>query len=124
MPMNTEAIRAAFEQSMASGNAALRAGDMQAAYAAFERAHVIGQPRTGQHLRSHVGFLRWAIRQRDAREFIGQLTRIVAALVFTRIWLPHGNTGGANVSPFRPMPLSEELAQLLAPPERESKPRD
>ena len=112
---NTQAaaLHQAFEASMVAGKAALQAGEMANAYAAFERAHVLGQPRTGQHLRAHLGFLRWAVRQRDLRELFGQLTRIVAALLFTRIWLPTGNTGGARVSAFRPMPVSDELARLL-----------
>ena len=114
--MSTEALHAAFEQALAAGSAALAAGRMDEAYAAFERAHVLGQPRTWPHIRAHLGFLRWAWRQRDLREGFGQLSRIAAATLFTRIWVPTGNTGGARVSAFRPMPISEEIAHLLAAP--------
>ncbi|HQY36224.1 MAG TPA: DUF3703 domain-containing protein [Pseudomonadota bacterium] len=31
----------------------------------------------------------------------------------TRIWVPPGNTGGANVPALRPMPVSDELRQWL-----------
>ena len=50
---------------------------------------------------------------RDWREVSGQLPRIFAALLFSRIWVPLGNSGRARVSAFQPMPLSEELRRLL-----------
>ena len=28
-------------------------------------------------------------------------------------WVPHGNTGGANVSPTRPMPIPADLRQQI-----------
>jgi hypothetical protein len=33
--------------------------------------------------------------------------------VFSRIWVPIGNTGGARVSALRPMPLPDDLRALL-----------
>ncbi|TDR37729.1 sterol desaturase/sphingolipid hydroxylase (fatty acid hydroxylase superfamily) [Tahibacter aquaticus] len=102
----------AFETALAQGYSALEAGDATAAYAAFERAHVLGQPHTRTHVRSHVAFLRWALRQRDGREILGQVARIVAATLFTRLWMPRGNTGGARVSAFARMAIPEELATL------------
>ena len=53
----------------------------------------------------------WQVR--DWREVAGQLPRILAALLFSRIWVPLGNTGRARVSAFQPMPLSAELKRLL-----------
>jgi hypothetical protein len=49
----------------------------------------------------------------DFREVAGQLPRIVAAVLFSRLWVPLGNTGRARVSAFAPMPVSDELQQLL-----------
>jgi sterol desaturase/sphingolipid hydroxylase (fatty acid hydroxylase superfamily) len=117
-PFQVEAIPdlprdAPFQAALAQGYAALDAGDAAVAYAAFERAHVLGQPRTRTHVRSHVAFLRWAIRQRDAREIVGQLLRIAAAALFTWLWMPRGNTGGARVSAFRPMPVPTEISNLM-----------
>lgn len=103
---------AAFQAALAQGYAALDAGDAAAAYTAFERAHVLGQPGTRTHVRSHVAFLRWAIRQRDVREIVGQVLRIAAAALFTWLWMPRGNTGGARVSAFRPMPIPPDLSTL------------
>ncbi|MCY1385078.1 hypothetical protein D9M69_734140 [compost metagenome] len=52
-------------------------------------------------------------QQGDLREVLGQALRIPAALLFSRIWVPPGNTGRARVSAFKPMPVSEELRRLL-----------
>jgi hypothetical protein len=49
----------------------------------------------------------------DFRESIGQLSRMVAAAIFSRIWVPAGNTGRANVSAFSPMPIPEDLRKIL-----------
>jgi hypothetical protein len=50
---------------------------------------------------------------KDWREVAGQLPRITAALLFSRIWVPVGNTGRAHVSAFSVMPLSADLQELL-----------
>lgn len=80
----------------------------------LERAHVLGQASTREHVRVHWQMLRWAVRNRDAREFFGQLTRTIGAATKTFIgWVPTGNTGGANVSPVRPMPIDPRLAEII-----------
>jgi hypothetical protein len=57
--------------------------------------------------------LRIGWRRRDAREVTGQLARLLAAALFSRIWVPVGNTGGANVSAMRPMAVPDDLQRLL-----------
>ncbi|HWM31830.1 MAG TPA: DUF3703 domain-containing protein, partial [Methyloceanibacter sp.] len=47
------------------------------------------------------------------REVLGQLTRIVAAAIFSRIWVPVGNTGRANVNALKPMPVPSDLRSIL-----------
>jgi hypothetical protein len=80
----------------------------------LERAHVLGQASTREHVRVHWRMLRWAVRHRDAREFFGQVTRTIGAATKTFIgWVPTGNTGGANVSPVRPMPIDPQLADII-----------
>ena len=92
----------------------LARGDAHAAFAQLERAHVLGQTRFVPHLRVHLRMLRVGWRQRDGREVLGQLLRIALVPVghLTRR-LPLGNTGGANVSAFRPMPVPPELQRLV-----------
>ncbi len=81
----------------------------------LERAHILSQYSTRDHVRVHVAMLQWAREQGDWREAFGQIVRIVGAATKTAIGLiPVGNTGGANVSPIKPMPLPEDLAEIIA----------
>ena len=64
-----------------------------------------------QHVRVHAEMLLWGIRQRSAREVLGQAVRIIGAATKTFVGLvPHGNTGGANVSAFRRMPIAPDCS--------------
>ena len=107
-------IRPAVEAEVEAALHAEQLGDAAAAFACLERAHVLGQPSTRLHTRIHWLMLRWAMRQRDVREAVGQIFRIAAAAMKTAFgWLPHGNTGGSRVGPFRPMPVVAELQRLI-----------
>ena len=90
-----------------------REGRIDAAWACFEAAHIVGQRSTLHHLVTHAAMLGLAWRTRDVREFIGQLGRLVAATVITWIWVPAGNSGRANVSALASSPLPEDIAELL-----------
>jgi hypothetical protein len=91
------------------------AGDFAAAFRHLERAHVLGQSSTVQHVRVHVRMLLWGLRRHARKEVIGQLVRIVGAATKTWIgFVPHGNTGGANVSAFKPMAIAADLASVMA----------
>jgi hypothetical protein len=91
-----------------------RAGDGRRAFSRLERAHVLGQASTVQHVRVHAHMLVWAWRYRSTKEFLGQLLRIVGAATKTAAGLvPEGNTGGANVSPFKRLPVAPELAAVI-----------
>ncbi len=95
------------------------AGNAKDAFAALERAHVLGQRAFIPHLRVHWQMLRLAWGNGDQRELRGQLMRIALVPVghlFGR--LPLGNTGGANVSAFQPMPVPPELERLMKDSDR------
>lgn len=109
------AIAPFVDQELDAAHHADARGDHRQAFAHLERAHVLGQASTWQHVRVHWQMLRWGLRQRSLREIMGQLLRIIGAASKTAIgWVPTGNTGGANVSPFRPLPVDAELAQITA----------
>lgn len=91
----------------------LRGTDRAGAFRHLERAHVLSQRYSFWHARVHLRMLAHGLQHRDYREIFGQLTRTVAALLFSRLWVPVGNTGGANVSAFRPMPVPDDLRALL-----------
>ena len=107
-------IRPAVQSELDAAAREEQLGDAQAAFRHLERAHVLGQMSTEFHVRVHWLMLRWALRHRQPGEAVGQLTRIVGAATKTAIgWVPQGNTGGSNVSPFRQMPIQAELQQQL-----------
>ena len=83
----------------------------------LERAHVLSQPMAIPHVRIHFEMLGYGFRRRDGREIVGQLVRLVVAAPGT--WTgryPVGNTGGANVSALKPMPIPDDLQAVLNGP--------
>lgn len=89
--------------------------DPAAQFAHLERAHILGQYSTRDHVKAHFAMLKWGLREHKPGEVFGQILRIVAAATKTAIGLiPVGNTGGSNVSPVRPMPLPDDLAEIIA----------
>ncbi|MEQ9447362.1 MAG: DUF3703 domain-containing protein, partial [Rhodospirillaceae bacterium] len=76
--------------------------------------HILGQRSTAQHVRVHLLMVRWAVRNHNMREVLGQFTRVIGAATKTWIGLvPTGNTGGADVSAFKPMAIPDDLAELI-----------
>lgn len=92
----------------------MRSDQAEQSFRHLERAHVLGQASTVQHVRVHLQMLRWALRHRVHREPAGQVLRIVGAATKTAFgWVPTGNTGGSNVSPITPMPVPPDLQRTL-----------
>ncbi len=106
-------LRDAYELEMREAARLLAANDPLASFARLERAHVLGQRNTAAHVRAHWAMLRHAWRHRNFRDVRGQIGRILGAALFTWLWVPDGNTGGANVSAFKRMDISPELRRLL-----------
>ena len=95
------------------------AGDPSAAFRHLERAHVLGQAITLHHTRIHWLMLKNGLRRRNVKEVAGQVLRICGAATKTPFGIyPRGNTGGANVSPIRPMPIEPDLAAILEAADR------
>ena len=89
-------------------------GKPEVAFSHLERAHILGQTSTVEHVRVHCHMFLWSIRQRNVRESLGQLLRIVGAAIGTAAGLvPKGNTGGTNIISFKSMPIPPELATLI-----------
>jgi hypothetical protein len=111
--MRAELI-AAWDSEWRLAAEARTSGDLARAFHHLERAHVLGQRSTHRHVRSHLGMLAIGWQRRDRREVLGQFARLPAALLFSSIWVPAGNTGGANVRAMQPMPIPDDLRALLA----------
>ena len=98
------------QREIAAAAAAEARGHFCTSFEHLERAHVLGQAATAEHVRVHGHMLRFALRNSLHREAFGQLWRLVAACIFTAPGLvPEGNTGGSDVSSFRCMPIPKDL---------------
>lgn len=106
-------LRTAYRQELAASRAAQARRDDERAFLHLERAHILSQRFAFAHAATHLRMLRLGWQRRDGKEVRGQISRALAALVFSRIWVPQGNTGRARVSAFSSMPVPEDLASLL-----------
>ncbi len=105
-------LRSAYTAEM---TAAHSTGDDARRWAHLERAHIISQPYPWPHTRNHAAMLALALRQRDRREALGQIVRIIVAApgsVSGRY--PQGNTGRTVAGLMTPMPIPDDLAFTLA----------
>jgi hypothetical protein len=102
-----------YDSEVRAGIENYRGNDLDKAFRHLERAHILGQSLTFAHAKAHWWMLKVGWKRRDPAEVRGQLVRIIAALIFSRIWVPLGNTGGANVHPLKPMPIPDEFQALL-----------
>ena len=110
----SEVIRRAWADEHAAARSARARGDDAAEWRHLERAHILSQPMAGPHVRTHLAMLAVALQRRRGREILGQAVRVVVAGPGS--WsgrYPVGNTGGADVSALRPMPVPEDLRPTL-----------
>ncbi|WP_326769835.1 DUF3703 domain-containing protein [Streptomyces sp. NBC_01591] len=95
--------------------AARTAADPADRWRHLERAHILSQPWPWPHTRNHIAMLGLALRQRDRREALGQVIRIIVAAPGSALGrYPEGNTGRADVPLTKPMPLPDDLAAILS----------
>jgi len=117
MRTNRSELHERWAQERAAARSARQQTDAEDEWRHLERAHVLSQPMAGPHVRTHLAMLGYGLRHRDGREIVGQLLRLVVAApgTWTRRY-PVGNTGGANVSALKPMPIPDDLQAVLNGP--------
>jgi len=106
-------LRIAFNEEMSLSKEMYKKGDYSKSFYHLERAHILGQSYIIPHTQSHWWMLKLGFKRHDFKEIVGQITRILASTIFSRIWVPLGNTGGANVSPLKPMTIPNDLRKYL-----------
>lgn len=110
----TPELRVRFRQSLRFAESHSSLGEYELAFAHLETAHILGQQFLIPHVMVHLRMLRIGLARRDNREVSGQMVRLMATLPgFILGWVPLGNTGGANVSAIKPMPVPEALSGLV-----------
>lgn len=112
-PSRSNDVDDAYEQEVAQADQALQREDFDTAFRHLERAHVLAQRMTGRHTVVHWRMLLAGLRRGDLREAVGQVPRIVASILFSRLWVPRGNSGRARVSALQPMPVPADLRHLV-----------
>ena len=70
-------IRPFVESELRLAAEAESGGNAAKAFANLERAHVLGQASTAQHVRVHWHMFTWGLRNQNVRECFGQVMRIV-----------------------------------------------
>jgi len=105
-------VRDALDRELATAATATTGEDR---WHALERAHILSQPWPWPHTVVHWRMLRLALGQRDRREALGQVVRLlVAAPGSASGRYPEGNTGRAAVGLRQPLPIPDDLARILA----------
>lgn len=114
--MNRPALDLALRNRITSSWRTARTTNAPEAWTTLAEAHILSQPWATLHVRTHLEMLRLAVRSRDPREVVGQAIRVIVAAPGSLTGrYPIGNTGRSNVSMFEPMPVPDELAELLPP---------
>jgi hypothetical protein len=86
----------------------------QARWDHLERAHILSQPWAWPHVKVHALMLRQGLRERDRREAVGQVVRLIVAGPGSLTGnYPTGNSGRANVPMMEPAPTPADLAAIL-----------
>lgn len=93
---------------------AVKAKNLSDAWIFLERAHILGQFHWKEHLLIHFKMLNLALKTFNWREIIGQLPRLLLAAPGSLFRsAPRGNVGTSRVGIFVPMPIPEDLIQIL-----------
>lgn len=115
----TQKITPAVNAELELARCSREQGDISTEFHHLENAHVLGQRSTWLHVKVHLLMMLWGFRNHSIKEVLGQIFRTVGAATKTAIGLiPDGNTGGANISPFKPLPLSPEHAAVISQAQR------
>ena len=110
--MRTE-LRVAYEAEMAEAKRLYKNKRYEDCLSRLERAHILGQRNYIPHVASHYWMLKAGWRSSDWQEVRGQIVRIVGSAGSLVGAVPLGNTGRANVSPIKPMPIPNDLARYF-----------
>ncbi|MDS1114420.1 DUF3703 domain-containing protein [Gordonia westfalica] len=106
-----DSARALYRSEMAAAAATTKPDER---WRHLERAHIVSQPDPWLHTCNHVAMFRFAVGQRDRREAIGQVVRIVVAAPGSLTGrYPEGNTGRVGAGLMTPMPIPDDIAATL-----------
>lgn len=109
-----DTLRPYFELEIKAYTTNIRKGNLQTAWQHLERAHIIGQAFPYEHSYAHWKMLQFGIKIKSAKEIVGQIPRLLVGGVKSFVGkVPTGNTGGANVSALKPMPIANDILDIF-----------
>ncbi|WP_369385836.1 DUF3703 domain-containing protein [Nonlabens tegetincola] len=92
----------------------MQSGNLTQAWHHLERSHILGQSYPLEHTYTHWLMLKFGLRQRNTKEVLGQVLRLLVGGWKSFIdHVPIGNTGGSNVPPLKRMEMPEDLIKIL-----------
>lgn len=107
-------VKIHFESELAQALDFIRSKDLESAWTALARAHILGQFDAIPHLRVHWHMFRLGLLSLNVQEIAGQIPRMILAIPGSITGkAPKGNTGLSNVGIFQPMDVPEDLQMIL-----------
>jgi hypothetical protein len=107
-------LKQAYKVELKQYNHYLKNGQYSNAWHHLERSHIVGQSYPLEHTYSHWLMLKFGFRQKDTKEILGQIIRLLVGGWKSFInHVPLGNTGGANVPPLKRMPIPNDIKEIF-----------
>lgn len=108
-------LKTFFDEQMKNFKEAMTQQHLEQAWAYLERAHILGQSYPYEHSVVHWQMLKFGFKIKSYKEVIGQIPRLLIGGVKSFVGkVPIGNTGGADIPPLRPLPLSPEIQKIFS----------
>jgi len=115
MRQNHAELRETIRANRSAAKSARRNGDWTSCWRLLEDSHILSQPWVIPHLQVHASMLVSGYEERDHREVVGQILRLLVGAPASALKnYPVGNSGRARISAIKPMPLRPDLAEALA----------
>ena len=109
-----DTLRKEFYKELEIAKDNIQSKEYKKAFYHLERSHILGQNYVIPHTLSHYWMLIVGIKTKDYKEIIGQLIRLPLGILGSAVGIvPIGNTGGANISAFKKLPIPDELKRVM-----------
>jgi hypothetical protein len=107
-------VKAAFMEEMQKAKEYYDQSDWENSFKRLERAHVLGQRNAISHSVSHWWMMKLALKQKNAKEIVGQIPRLLFGGLASLLGkVPIGNTGGANLGIMQPMIVPKDIQEIF-----------
>ncbi|MBI4850519.1 MAG: DUF3703 domain-containing protein [Acidobacteria bacterium] len=111
----TPKLKLFFDEEMNKAILLIKNNNLKEGFYHLERAHILGQKYVIPHIKTHWWMLKVGLMKRSLAEIFGQAIRIIFGALGSAIGVvPIGNTGGANVNMFSPMPIAKDLELIIS----------